>query len=119
VGLLDSTQLALQSAMSGSMLRQTLLTDDLANADTPNFAPEDVNFQQTLSAAMAAGQSPTSVAYTPYTQDQVTTADGNGVSTDQTETDISENALLYQDLTQISAARESILQSAMNGGAGA
>jgi flagellar basal-body rod protein FlgB len=100
--------------MSGSMLRQSVLTNDLANADTPNFQPQDVNFQQTLANAMSSGQSPTAVTYTPYTDNQATSADGNGVSTDQTETDISENALLYQDLTQIAAAREGILQSAIN-----
>ncbi len=114
VSLLDSTQSLLESAMSGSMLRQSLLTNDLANADTPNFQPQDVNFQQSLAQAMAGGQSPSSVSFTPYTQAQATTADGNGVSTDQTETDISENAMLYQELTQITAARNAILQSAMN-----
>ena len=55
MSLLDTTQLALESAMSGSMLRQTLLTNDLANANTPDFQPQDVNFQQTLAQACLAG----------------------------------------------------------------
>lgn len=95
------------------MLRQTLLTNDLANADTPNFQPQDVNFQQTLNQALTSGQSPTAVAFSPYTQAQTTTADGNGVSTDATEANIAENAMLYQELTQITAAREQILKSAI------
>ncbi|HET9074875.1 MAG TPA: hypothetical protein VFN48_09870 [Solirubrobacteraceae bacterium] len=114
MGLLDSTQLALESAMSGSMLRQTLLTNDLANADTPNFQPQDVNFGQTLAQAMASGNSPANVSFTPYTQAQTVGANGNGVSTDLTESDIAENALLYQELTQITAAREGILKSAIS-----
>ncbi|WP_249009142.1 hypothetical protein [Conexibacter sp. DBS9H8] len=114
MSLLDSTQLALESAMNGSMLRQTLLTNDLANADTPGFQPQDVNFQQTLAQALAAGQSPTSVSFTPSTQAQVVNPNGNGVSTDLTETDIAENALLYQELTQITAAREGIIQTAIS-----
>ena len=54
MSFLDTTQLALEAAMSGSMLRQTLLTNDLANADTPGFQPQDVNFQQPLAHALAA-----------------------------------------------------------------
>ena len=59
MSLLDTTQQALESAMSGSMLRQTLLTNNVANADTPGYQPEDVNFQNTLAQAIQSGQSPT------------------------------------------------------------
>ena len=41
--------------MSGSMLQQSVLANNLANADTPNFEPSNVNFQQTLANAMADG----------------------------------------------------------------
>jgi flagellar basal-body rod protein FlgB len=100
--------------MSGSMLRQSVLANNLANADTPNFQPSDVNFQQTLESAMSSGESPTSVQYTPYTMDQTTTANGNGVDPDTTNAEIAENGLLYQELVQIAAAREGILETAMN-----
>jgi flagellar basal-body rod protein FlgB len=114
MSLLDNTQLALESAMSGSMLRQSVLSNDLANANTPGFQPEDVNFQQTLASAMSGGQSPTSVSYTPYSENVVNSADGNGVDSDTVNAEIAENGLLYQDFTQIAAAREGILESAMN-----
>ena len=67
MSLLDTTQLALESAMSGSMLRQTLLTNNLANADTPGYQPEDVNFQSTLQPAhpVRASRS-SSVTFQPY-----------------------------------------------------
>jgi len=119
MSLLDNTQLALQSAMSGSMLRQSVLANDLANANTPNFRPEDVDFQQTLASAMAGGESPTAVSYSPYSEDVVNSADGNGVDSDTVNADISENGLLYQDFTQIAAAREGILETAMNTSTGA
>ena len=79
MSLLDTTQQALESAMSGSMMRKTLLTNNLANVDTPGYQPEDVNFQATLSQAMPSGQSPTSVTFQPYTVQQAVGADGNGV----------------------------------------
>ena len=96
------------------MMRQSLLTNDLANADTPGFAPQDVNFGQTLAQALASGQSPTAVSFTPFAEPGATTANGNGVSPDQIQSTIAENALLYQELAQVTAAREQILKSAIN-----
>lgn len=103
--------------MRGSMVRESVLTNDLANANTPNFKPEDVNFQETLANAMSAGESPTSVKYTAYSEDVTNTADGNGVDSDAVNADIAENGLLYEDLTNIASAREGILESAMNASA--
>ena len=116
MSLLDTTQQALESAMSGSMLRQTLLTNNLANVDTPGYQPEDVNFQSTLANAMQSGQSPTSVSYQPYSVAQAVGPDGNGVSPEQQQAALSQNGLLYETLTQIAAQRESILESAMGVG---
>jgi flagellar basal-body rod protein FlgB len=114
MSLLDPTQYALESAMGGSMLRQSLLANDLANANTPGFQPQDVDFTSTLAQAIAGGQSPTDVSFTPYTADQVTQANGNGVDSEQTDADIAENGLLYDDLTQVAATREGILKTAIN-----
>ena len=114
--LLDTTQLALESAMSGSMIRQSLLTNNLANADTPNFKPEDVDFQQTLEQAIQSGQPVQDVSFQPFTYTQTNGPDGNGVDADQTNAQVAENGLLYQELTQIAAAREGILETAMNSG---
>jgi len=99
--------------MRGSMLRQSLLTNNLANADTPGYQRQDVNFQATLNSAISSGQSPDSVTFTPYTQNQVLSADGNGVNAEQESADLSENGLLYEDLTEVAASREQILKTAM------
>ena len=113
MSLIDPTQSALEAAMQGSMLRQTLLTNNLANADTPGYQRQDVNFQGTLANAMASGQSPASVAFTPYTQNQVLSADGNGVNAEQEQAYLSENGILYENLTEVAATREQILKTAM------
>jgi flagellar basal-body rod protein FlgB len=113
MSLLDTTQLALEAAMRGSMLRQSLLTNNLANVDTPGYQRQDVSFQSTLANAMQSGQSPDSVAFTPYTQQQVVRADGNGVNADQESANLAENGILYQDLTEIASTREQILITAM------
>ena len=99
--------------MRGSMLRQTVLTNNLANADTPGYQREDVNFQSTLASALQSGQSPSSVNFTPQVQSGTVSADGNGVSGEQDSADLAENGLLYENLTAIAAQREEILKTAM------
>jgi flagellar basal-body rod protein FlgB len=113
MSLLDPTQLSLEAAMRGSMLRQTLLTNNLANADTPGYQREDVNFQSTLANALQTGQSPSSVTFTPQVQSGTVSADGNGVNGEQDSANLAENGLLYENLTAIAAQREQILKTAM------
>ena len=113
MSLLDTTQLALEAAMQGSMLRQSLLTNNLANADTPGYQRQDVNFQSTLAGAMQSGQSLGSLSFQPYTQNQVMSADGNGVNSETESANLAENGVLYQDLTEVATAREQILITAI------
>ncbi|HWE09056.1 MAG TPA: flagellar basal body protein [Solirubrobacteraceae bacterium] len=113
MSLLDTTQLALDAAMRGSMLRQTLLTNNLANANTPGYQNQDVNFQSTLAGALQSGQSPSAVNFTPHSQSGSADASGNGVSTEQDSANLAENGLLYEDLTAVAAQREQILITAM------
>ncbi len=100
--------------MGGSMQRQALLTNNLVNADTPNYQPQDINFQQTLANAIEQGQQLSQVAYQPYTATQANGTDGNGVDPEQTSAEVSENGMLYQELVQVAAARNQIVESAIN-----
>jgi flagellar basal-body rod protein FlgB len=113
MSLLDSTQSALEAAMRGSMLRQSVLTNNLANVDTPGYQSQDVNFQSTLRSALQSGQSANSVAFTAVTQPGSNSATGNGVSSEQVSANLAENGLLYENLTAIATSREQILISAM------
>ncbi len=117
MSLLDTTQLSLEAAMRGSMLRQSLLTNNLANADTPGYKSEDVNFQSTLANAIQSGQSPDSLNFTPVTSSSTVGADGNGVNQEQTSANLAENGLLYEDLTAVAAQRNQILTTAIGPGA--
>jgi len=94
--------------MSGSMERQTLLTNNLANADTPGYQPEDVDFQAQLQGAIQSGQPLSSLSFQPTTASQSVGADGNGVDSNQTSAEIAENSLLYQTMSQVAGAREEI-----------
>ncbi len=122
--------------MRGAWLRQTLLTNNIANADTPGYQREDVNFEATLRSALAnAGESGASGAgasgetgggetaagneslaqlqFQPEVQPGVGGPEGNGVSIDQESAQAAQNGLDYQAMTQVLGARDTILRAAM------
>jgi flagellar basal-body rod protein FlgB len=115
VPLFDDTQLALQRAISGSALRQQVLANNLANAETPGFQRSDVDFHTTLAQAMQTGD-PTAIenaSFQPQKDNQVVRADGNGVDIDTESADLAKNSLEYDALISVARARIGILKSAM------
>lgn len=94
-------------------MRQTLLTNNISNADTPGYQRQDVNFEATLRSAVASGEAPTQVQFTPETQQGAAGPNGNGVNVDQESAQLAENGLDYQALTQVVGARDAIMRSAM------
>jgi flagellar basal-body rod protein FlgB len=113
MSLLDSTQSVLESAMRGAWLRQTLLTNNISNADTPGYQRQDVDFQATLRSAMTGGEAPSQVQFQPETQQSSAGPNGNGVTIDQESALLAENGLDYQALTHVLGARNDIMRAAM------
>jgi flagellar basal-body rod protein FlgB len=113
MSLIDTTQLALESAMRGAWLRQTLLTNNMANANTPGYQREDVNFQETLRTALANEESPAQIQFQPRLQPRSAGPGGNGVNIDQESALLAENGLDYQALVQVLGTRDNIMRSAM------
>lgn len=110
---LDSTQAILAAAMRGSWQRQTLLTNNIANADTPGYRREDLNFQATLRNAIAGEAPLETVAFAPEEQAQVVSPNGGGVSVDQESALLAENGLEYETFSQMLGAENSTLRAAM------
>jgi flagellar basal-body rod protein FlgB len=114
MSLFDTTQLSLEAALRGASLRQTLLTSNLANVNTPGYQRRDVDFRAQLQAAQANGASPEQVSFSPTVDaDRVVRPDGSGVDVDQEAAALATNALDYQALVQVASARTHILQTAM------
>ncbi len=100
--------------MRGAWMRQTLLTNNIANADTPGYKREDVNFQTTLRGAMEGGESALEqVHFQPEVQPGAAGPEGNGVDVDEESAQIAENGLDYEAMTQVLGARDAILRAAM------
>ena len=114
--LFDTTQLGLQRAISGAAMRQSALAANIANANTPNYKPRDVDFHSALRSAFAAGASPREVAATPFAQTSQTGVmrpDGSGIDVDVESAQLAQHGLEYQTLVQVARGRIDILESAM------
>src|SRR3954452_3623908 len=115
VPLYDNTQLALDRAISGASMRQEVLANNLANAETPGFQRSDVDFHSTLAQALKS-DSPSRIESTTFSaqQDpQTLRADGNGVDIDVESANMAKNGLEYEALVSVAKARIGIIQSAM------
>ena len=113
MALVDPTQQLLEAAMRGSWLRQTALTNNIANADTPGYRPQEVDFESTLRSAVEAGSAPTEVEFAPHEVPGEAGPNGAAVSIDQESARLAENGLDYQALTDVAATRNSIIRSAI------
>jgi flagellar basal-body rod protein FlgB len=119
MGLFDLTDDLLQRGLEGASLRQQLLANNLANANTAGFKRSDVDFQSTLAAALSSGDPQTAVADASFRPQADTTstmrADGNNVDVDQEMSSLTENALTYETLAAVAKSRMQMLQTAMGG----
>jgi len=98
VELFDTTQLALGAALRGATARQAALSDNLANVATPGYRRKDVNFHETLSAAMQDGGDTSAAGFTA--QDDTAApvrADGNSVDVDAENSAGRERARVRRD----------------------
>ena len=115
------TQDILQRSMSASLIRQDVIANNIANADTPHFKRSDVAFESELSRALAGYDSrpfPEAITnnrhipfYRPKDYREVkpiiyvdyTTSyrnDGNNVDIEKEMVDAKENALRYVAMAQ-------------------
>src|ERR1700743_3729121 len=107
MSILDPTQLTLMRAISGATLRNTVLSNNIANADTPGFQPSDADFHGAL--ADARGEGPEAIDAVSFTPEQLNTgavrADGNGVDSEAEAAKQAENGLDMEALGQGAALR--------------
>jgi flagellar basal-body rod protein FlgB len=121
MGLFDVTSAALDVAIRGTEQRQTVLSNNLANVNTPGFKRSDVSFQGALADALSSsnGDDTSAVEATPFTTstDSSTSmrADGNNVDVDQESANLSENQLLFDSVMAIQTKRLHTMDTAITG----
>ena len=114
------TATLLKDAMTYRSMRQDMISSNIANADTPNYKPRDVSFEQALVAKKAAllkddskilqmahtdssHLKPKSEAasYTPtlfFRDGHMARNDGNSVDIDVETTEMSKNSIMFNAL---------------------
>jgi flagellar basal-body rod protein FlgB len=119
MGLFDLTDLVLERGLQGAGLRQQVLSNNLANANTAGFKRSDLDFESSLADALASrepGRSAAEVAFAPKTDTTTAmSADGNNVDVDQELSSLTQNSVEYQALAAIMRSRLQTLQTAMGG----
>jgi len=120
MSILDPTQITLMRAISGANLRNSVLSNNIANADTPGFQPSEVDFHATLADALEEG--PEGLGSLTFSPEQVEMgaerADGNGVDSEAEAAKLAENGLELNALTQVASTRMQIMRTAIGGNAG-
>jgi len=119
VDLFDPSITGIEKAMQGSLLRQQVLANNIANANTPGFQRSDVDFQSALAQAFSSGTPPTTsqldqITFSPQVSSTgAMQVDGNTVDINTENADLSENTLDYQALESVMGTRMSILKTAI------
>jgi flagellar basal-body rod protein FlgB len=113
MALVDSTQQLLEAAMRGAWQRETALTNNVANANTPGYQRQEVNFESTLQSAMNTGSSPEELEFQAERLPEQPGPNGTPVSIDEESAKLAENGLDYQALTDVAGTRNTIIRSAI------
>jgi len=110
--------------------RQQVLATNIANADTPNYKAQDIDFNQAMKAALSNTSSSAGLATTHpqhvggtnggaakvQTRNQVqNSADGNTVDMDVEQSQFAENALQYETLVTMINGTFKNINSVMQG----
>ena len=114
----------LQKAADASWLRNTILSNNLANVDTPNFKRQDVQFETSLIGQMAGGDTMDSyvddmdlstLSATIYTDNSNLSyrSDGNNVDIDTENAEYAKNQIKYRVMTDSISQEFSRLRTAM------
>jgi flagellar basal-body rod protein FlgB len=106
----------LERFLDVNAMRQTLVTTNLANVDTPGYHTRDVDFQGELArAAMGADSSLTSPFVLPV-PGLISRPDGNNVSVDRESLLLAEVQLQFKAATAILRAEFAQLNTAIKEG---
>ncbi|HLG74608.1 MAG TPA: flagellar basal body rod protein FlgB [Chloroflexota bacterium] len=129
----DKTMQALQFSMDGLSKRVQAATNDVANADTPNYKASEVTFESSLRDALqGTGDNPlpllrtdgahidpeapigqAAIVETPLLN-AVMKNDNNNVDVDREMTTLAEANISYDAMAQFATTKMSILRSAIS-----
>ncbi|XJZ28492.1 flagellar basal body rod protein FlgB [Bacillota bacterium Lsc_1132] len=130
MNLFSNTITSLNQALNYSSLKQKVISQNIANVDTPNYKAKDVSFKEMLqnninSDIRTYKTDQRHLDFTPsaYYQPGVVTRqnvqynnNGNSVDMDQEMADLATNQIYYNALVQQLNGKFSTLQNVIRGG---
>jgi flagellar basal-body rod protein FlgB len=111
----DVTMVALHQALRGLSARQRTIADNIANLDTPRFLAGRVDFESSLTQALAAGD-PSRATVSSTRSLAPTDVNGNNVNLDEETLAMIETDLRYQVTSQAVSNKFRLLRTAIGGG---
>ena len=108
----------LSRALDLTAVRQRLVSENIANIDTPGYHARDIDFGRELQRALAGDEESPSTPVVREVPGLIERPDGNNVSLDRESLLMAQNQLQFQ--TEVSLLRSEFnrLQLALSGGSG-
>jgi flagellar basal-body rod protein FlgB len=110
----DVTMTALHSALRGLSTRQRVISDNVANIQTPGFRAGRVEFESTLAEALADGES-AAVDASLTRSNAATRLDGNNVNLDDETMAMLETTMRYELTVRAMSEKFALLRTAIKG----
>ncbi|HEY2042596.1 MAG TPA: flagellar basal body protein [Jatrophihabitans sp.] len=110
----DITSVTLQTALSALSTRQRVSANNIANIETPNFKAGTVSFEDSLRAAVAAGD-PSQATISQAVSTDGATANGNNVNLDTETLTDEKTQLQYSLLSGAMSAKFGLLDTVIKG----
>jgi len=112
----DATISALHAALNGLSERQRVISDNIANLETPQFLAGRVDFEDSLARALGEGTDPLTTTETSFSHSlDATLPNGNNVSLDTESLAGIDTQLRYQLATTAVNDKFRILRTAIGG----
>jgi flagellar basal-body rod protein FlgB len=117
-GLFDATIQRLAYGLDGLSARQDIISNNIANIDTPGYLTHEIPFEQQLLNVMNGptgdtGSTPSSLPDAITRNDLRTRNDGNNVDIDNEMTEMASTSVSYQAATQLISQKFGLLSDAL------
>jgi flagellar basal-body rod protein FlgB len=106
----------LEQVLDTAALRHRVISQNIANVNTPGYHRREVEFESDLARALAANEPPGTVKpRVVVAEGGPERVDGNNVDIDNEMSDLSKNSLLYEAAVQLITSRLSAQRAAIAG----
>ncbi len=117
MSLLDTPLVvALSHSLDLIAQRQSLVSENIANIDTPGYHTRDIDFRQELERAASLDQDVAGAPWVREVSGLIERPDGNNVSIDRESLLMAQNQLQFQTAAQLLHSEFNRLQLAITGG---